>query len=117
MSDRQPVVLDPAVAAIVTRRQRIEEESKRKTKATPHERERRGRKVSLTFPSAAWRDAVEAEAERCRIRVSDFLTWCVSYAMRALEDGEARRPVAEVRYWHRAGEALDLPWEPRDTKL
>lgn len=109
LMERREIALDPAVASILTRRPAVEERPKRHR--SEHERERVGRRLSLTLPDAEWRMAIEREAERCGIRVSDFVTWCVARGMRAIEEGEAR-PRGEVQFWQRAGEPVRLPWEP-----
>lgn len=112
MAERQHVVLDPAVASILTPGATPEPERKRHRHITPHETQRYPRRMSLTFPSAEWAEAIREEAERAGVRVSDFVTWCVSQAMDAIERGELARPEGGWDYQDRTGICLRLPWEP-----
>ena len=89
-----------------------EQESTRKTKITPHERGRKARQMSVTFPEPEWKDAVQEMAERWRVRPADVMVFAFSYMMDAIEAGELRRPAGEQKYYHRSGEALELPWKP-----
>jgi hypothetical protein len=115
MGERQKVVLDPAVLAIVGRQEaggRRQEGKGRRTKRRPHEVGRAGRKLTVTLPGAAWRDAIAEEAERCGLRPCDLVTFAFAHYMAAVEGGELARPRGDAQYWQRAGEGLTLPWEP-----
>ena len=117
MAERQFVVLDPAVASILTPGARPEPEpSKRKTKCRPHEQERKRRVMSVTFPSPEWKDTVRGLARSWGARESDVMTFAVAYLMRAIEDdGDVGQPVlGQAGFQDRTGETLDLPWEPRE---
>lgn len=90
-----------------------DEESVRKTKRRPHEQNRAHRQMSVTFPSAEWGIQVRRLAERWDLRPADVMVYAVSFMMSAIEAGELRRPGGEKqRFYHRSGEALELPWEP-----
>lgn len=106
--------VDAAVAAICSdARPAAEETPARKTKRTPHEANRAARQLAVVFPTPAWKDAVLDLAAEWNVRTSDFLTWCVSYTMRALADGNVRTPsIGGAMYHQRAGECMELPWEP-----
>jgi hypothetical protein len=95
-----------------------EQERTRKTKRKPHEVKRASRQLSVTFPMPDWKDAVLYQADRWGVRTSDFLTFCVAFTMQAIDSGELRRPPVRgpIRYHHRTGEALDLPWSPEEPK-
>ena len=80
-------------------RERGEGEKRR----SPHSRERAGRQMSVSFPSAAWPDAVRGLAERWGWRPGDVLVYAVAHLMAAVEDGMGR-PGGEVRDWQRSGE-------------
>ena len=83
----------------------------RRRRVTPHERERRGRKLTVTLPDGAWVDAIAAEAERWGVRKSDVLIYAFAHLMAAFEGGE-ERPQGCAEFWQRAGEGLELPWGP-----
>jgi len=107
---RREVALDPAVASILG--PSSQPPSNGRGKKTPHERERRGRKLSLTLPSDAWVDVVYAEARRWgALRPADVVVYALARMMAGFEEGEAR-PQGEARPYYRAGEGLALPWEP-----
>jgi hypothetical protein len=104
---------DAAVAAICGGPRPAEEAPARKTKRTPHETDRTARQLAVVFPTPEWKEAVLELAAEWNVRTSDFLTWCVSYAMRAVADGKVHRPSnGGAMYHHRAGECMELPWEP-----
>lgn len=110
MGERRRVQFDPAVAAILSGAA-DPPESSRQSKPRPHERDRTGRKMTVTFPDPAWLDAIQAEAERWGVRPSDVMVYAISVMMDAFEQGQAR-PSGEAQPYQRAGEGLDLPWEP-----
>ena len=97
---------------------RAEEEARqtRKTPLRPHEETRIARRLNVTFPTPEWKEVVLEQAEAWDIRTSDFVTFCVAFTMAAIESGDLRRTPRSgpVRYYHRAGESLDLPWSPGD---
>lgn len=95
-----------------TQVQEHEPEQQRKTKRQPHERERAARQLNVTFPEPEWTDAVRDLAERWNVRPADVMVVAFAYLMRAIEDGEVRRPQGEQRFYHRAGECFELPWGP-----
>jgi len=106
---RREVALDPAVASILSARQPDEPKARR---SSPHEQERRGRKLTVTLPSEAWVDVVYAEARRWgALRPADVVVYALARMMAGFEEGEAR-PQGEARPYYRAGEGLALPWEP-----
>lgn len=110
---RNHVTLDPAVASILTPGGPPEAEPKRRSKRRPHEAERKYRMISVTFPSPGWKDAVGDLAQRWGVRTSDVMTYAFAYLMRAVEDGEVGQPgLWQVDFQDRAGDVLDLPWEP-----
>jgi hypothetical protein len=89
-------------------------EKDRSTARTPHEVNRSDRRFTFSLPTPEWKKAVQEEADRWDVRPSDFLTFCVAFTMRAIDNGELRVPHKKgpVRYHHRAGEVLTLPWSP-----
>jgi len=90
-----------------------QEQAEQERTPTPHQVDRKRRAMSVTFPGAAWVQAVRDQARAWHVRPSDFLVWCVAYALRAIRDGVATRPRGDVdEHRHRAGEGLELPWEP-----
>jgi len=92
-----------------------QEEPKRKTPVYPHERKRRARQMSVTFPGPEWGDAIRDQAAAWGMRPSDFVTWAVSQAMAAIESGDVERPQGRPEQHGiplRAGGTYDLPWEP-----
>jgi hypothetical protein len=92
-----------------------EPEPEDERRITPHERERKTRQMSLTFPSAAWRTEIANQSKRWKMRPSDFIIFAVSYTMQAIEQGIVQRPEGEVdQFRQRAGEGLTLPWEPEE---
>jgi len=110
------LAIDPAVASILggqngDAQEGAEREGKRRS-TTPHERERTGRRVAVSFPDEAWVGALQEQAERWGMRVSDLVVFCVAHTMAGIEAGEVRKPAGETRFYHRAGEGLDLGWEP-----
>jgi hypothetical protein len=109
------LLTEELLTAVPTEREpEPEPEPEPERKATPHEKKRKARQMSLTFPSPEWKQAIKEQADKWNMRPSDLLVYCVSYTMQAIEDGEVRRPDGRVgRFYHRAGEALDLPWEPQ----
>ena len=109
---RREVRLDPAVAAILSGDGARPEPESRRRVVRPHELNRRGRKLSVTLPSAEWRDAVADRAERLGLRNSDFVTWCIAVAMAAGEGGEVDWPRGHPGYQERADEVVELPWGP-----
>lgn len=80
---------------------------------SPHEQRRARRQMSLTLPSPEWKPAIAEQAREWHVRPSDFVTWCIAYAMRDIEAGRVPRPAGCVdQFRHRTGEPLELPWEP-----
>jgi len=80
---------------------------------TPHERNRINRQMSFTLPSVEWKRVIKDQADDWDMRPSDFLLYCVSYTMANIKDGVVGPPDGEIgRFYHRAGEAFDLPWTP-----
>ena len=107
------VGLDPAVASILQGGgPSPSEPAPGGTKTTPHERERAGRRVTVSFPDEAWVLALQRQAERWGVRVSDVVVVAVAHLMAGVEAGEVRRPGGEVQFYHRGGEGLELEWEP-----
>lgn len=91
------------------------DESERKTPRTPHEESRAARFIGVTFPSSAWRRAIEVAADAWGLRVSDFITYCVAYTMAAIQEGRVQRPRnGQVQFHHRTGENVNLPWTPEE---
>lgn len=121
---RRDTGLTPEVLDLVTRaqqdrerqaREKAEQEAQkaRKTKLRPHETERKKRQMSVTFPTPEWKQTLQDKADEWGLRPSDLLTYCLSYTMAAIESGELEPPKGkDRRSYHRAGELLDLPWEP-----
>jgi hypothetical protein len=121
---RRDTGLTPEVLDLVTRaqqdrerraREKAEEEAlkARKTKLRPHETERKKRQMSVTFPTPAWKQTLQDKADEWGLRPSDLLTYCLSYTMAAVESGKLEPPKGKGgRFYHRAAEFLDLPWEP-----
>jgi hypothetical protein len=90
-----------------------EKEEKQERKVTPHEQGRKARQMSLTFPGPEWKAAIKEQSEAWGMRPSDFVIFCVSYAIAGIQRGEVARPPGQIdEFRHRAGEGLDLPWEP-----
>jgi len=89
-----------------------QEPKKSQAKRTPHERERAQRRMSITLPDPEWRDAIWERAKAWGLNGSDFVTFCVSYTMAAIEAGNVERPDGERRFYHRTCRMLVLPWEP-----
>ena len=88
-------------------------EGEKTRKRTPHQEGLKARRVTIALPSAAWRAAIEAEAERWGVRVCDVLVFAFAQMMSEFEGGGLRRPGRNgTRFYHRAGEGLDLPWGP-----
>lgn len=97
----------------VQKEEKPEPEPEPERKPTPHELRRKARQMSVTFPTPEWKQAIAKQVERWHMRPSDFLIYCVSYTMRAIKDGQAKKPAGDVDpFRHRAGEMLDLPWKP-----
>jgi len=99
------------LGAIPKRRQGKE----RKTTRHPHEEKRSARLVGVTFPSSAWKSYLADKATELgdAKRQSDLIVYLLSYAIAALESGELEAPdLGEIPGHRRAGEALDLFWEP-----
>ncbi len=117
-----PMQLDPAAREFVQRTQdeRTQAEadaqpakSKRETRLRPHETNRRARQLNITFPTAAWPEALREMAERWGLRPADLVVWCVSIAITAIRQGEVDPPSGEGRRQHHtACEWMDLLWEP-----
>ena len=105
-----------AVAEMLQARAEEEARQTRKTPLRPSEVKRPTRRLNISFPTSEWREAVLEQAEAWGVRTSDFLTFCVAYTMAAIESGELRRAPRSgpTRFYHRAGEALELPWSPGD---
>jgi hypothetical protein len=85
----------------------------RRSKRTPHERGRAGRRVTLDFPDGGWKAAVWEVAERWGVRPCDVYVLAVARLLAAIEAGEVGGPVnGGPQFWERAGSGMDLPWEP-----
>jgi len=87
----------------------------RKTTKHPHEEKRAARLVGVTFPSSAWKQYLASKAAELgdAKRQSDLIVYLLSYAIAALEAGDLQAPdLAQIAGHQRAGEALDLFWEP-----
>jgi len=82
-------------------------------RTTPHERGRQTRRLSITFPSAAWRTVVDTLAEQWNARPADVMVYALAHLMAAIEQGQQPRPTGRVEFHHRAGQAFDLPWQPQ----
>lgn len=92
-------------------RRRAEEGQPRKR--TPHERGRVARRMSVTFPDAAWPEIVRKLAQRWQVRPADVLVLAVARLMADLAAGEEiEGPVGTVGFQERAGVVFSLPWEP-----
>jgi hypothetical protein len=83
----------------------------RTTPVRPHELDRRNRQMNITWPDADWIDAVQAEADRWGCRPCDVLVYAFAQMMDRFQTGQPR-PRGQAKFHHRAGEMLDLPWEP-----
>jgi hypothetical protein len=107
-------IVEQLVESQIRTDREAEQEENRKHTRRPSEERRARRKVSTTFPTPQWRDAVLHQADRWGIRLSDFMTFCVAFTMRAIESGELSEAPRSgpTRFYHRAGENLDLPWSP-----
>jgi len=117
--NRDPTQLSPEVIgsqvemlldAVPTRK--VEDQPKPRKKGPPSEDDRVHRRMTITFPYPEWRDAVNVQAKEWALKASDFLTFCVAYTMAAIEAGDVTRPRGEREFYHRAGEMLELPWDP-----
>jgi len=108
---RREVAVEP-IEFLVSRPVRQEAEATAARKGTPHERNRAGRRMTVTFPDRVWREELSRLASKWGMNPSDVVTWCVSQAMAAIAAGEVAPPDGERRFYHRAGEMLELPWEP-----
>lgn len=85
----------------------------RSQRATPHERGRVARRMSVTFPDAGWTETVRDLAQRWQVRPADVLVLAVARLMADLAGGEeVEGPVGTVGFQDRAGEVFSLPWEP-----
>lgn len=112
--------LDPAAKEFITQTQKAQAEAaaaaepERVTKLRPHETKRGPRVLNITFPTAAWPAALREMAARWGLRPADLVTWCVSLAITAIEQGEVEAPSGEGRRQHHtACEWMgDLLWEP-----
>ena len=60
----------------------------RRTAITPHERRRKKRMISFTFPSSAWTSVIRDNAEALGLRPSEFATRVFAQALAAIERGE-----------------------------
>lgn len=112
--ERQEAI-DPAVVDAVGSSRYVapQPEPEQGRKASPHERKRKARQMSLTFPGPEWKTAIAEQAGRWDMRPSDFVIFAIAHTMQAIEAGEAERPEGEIdTFRHRAGEGLTLPWEP-----
>ncbi|MBU1751567.1 MAG: hypothetical protein KKA73_28150 [Chloroflexi bacterium] len=74
----------------------------RRTRITPHERNRKRRMVSFTFPDSTWPDAIRAAAEQQGLGLSEFATRVFAQALAAVQRGE----------WEGDAEASWTPEEP-----
>jgi hypothetical protein len=69
--------------------------------------------MSVTFPTPEWKRTLQDKADEWGLRPSDLLTYCLSYTLAAVESGQLEPPQGKRgRFYHRAAEFLDLPWEP-----
>lgn len=104
------------VATMVGEEVTEEKEKERKTPRRPSEEQRAQRRLSITFPTPEWKEALLEQADVWGVRASDFATFCIAYTMAAIESGELRRAPRSgpTRFYHRAGEPLELPWSPGD---
>lgn len=116
--------LDPAAREFVLAQQKAQAEAQAQTQAKakpkrvtplrPHETHRKPRAMNITFPTAAWPKALRDLADKWGLRPADLVTWCVSYAIRQVLDGEVDPPDGEGRRQHHtACEWMDLPWRPK----
>jgi hypothetical protein len=107
----------------LARREEAEEQGEEPPpEPTPHARGLPDRRLMITFPDAAWVDAIRTKAESWGSRPSDLIVKAVSVYMDLVERGEADPPVEVLDQRMRAGEADDLPWDPapdefRDSDL
>lgn len=112
--DRRRVEMDEAVAAVLSMPRGtslIPGPSPRGRKATPHEKGRHGRRMTVTLPDAEWAEAIREGAQRFGLRPSDFLVWCISRAMYGITF-EGERPEGTVDERSGVAEGVRLPWEP-----
>lgn len=85
----------------------------RMTKRTPHEVGRAARYIPVTFPSAAWKLAIQEECDAQGIRICDFMTYAAAYLMRQLRDGHVLPMDGKLKFYHRSAECFtELPWSP-----
>ena len=112
--------LDPAAEQFITQAQQTKAtaqaaEPTRETRLRPHETGRKARQMNVTFPSAAWTEALRQMAEHWGLRPADLLVWCVSYAIRQILDSQVEPPSGAGRKQHHtACEWMkNLPWEPK----
>jgi hypothetical protein len=113
----EDVTAASSVVSMLEEEEEREAAKARKTKRTPHEERRVSRRLNISFPTVEWKEAVLEQAERWDVRTSDFMTFCVAHTMKAIESGELRRAPrsSPTRFYHRAGENLNLPWTPEDS--
>ena len=79
----------------------------RKTSITPHERRRKQRMISFTFPSPAWTRVIRDNAEALGLGPSEFATRVFAQALAAIERGEWD-PEAEEEWSPEEPETGDL---------
>lgn len=79
----------------------------RRTSITPHERRRKQRMISFTFPSPSWTKAIREAAEALDIGVSEFATLVFGQVLGAIERGE----------WEPDNEVVWKPGEAKNDSL
>ena len=79
---------------------------------TPHEVGRVVRRMGVTFPADGWAEAVRALARRWGVRTGDVLVLAVARLMADVEEGVVEEPDGRAGFQDRAGEGMELPWEP-----
>lgn len=106
--------LDRQVDALMRREHTVEEPEApaRKTRKTPHERERIPRKMGVTWPDVSWLSDLQEQCNRLGCRPSDLIVLAYAHLRAGVESGEIQLSAVNIEYWRRAGEAFDLPWEP-----
>ena len=60
----------------------------RRTRVTPHERRRKRRMMSFTFPDSTWPEAIRAAADKLGLGPSEFATRVFAQALAAIARGE-----------------------------
>lgn len=79
----------------------------------PHDRARRYRQISITFPAEDWAVVLQDIAEKQDIRLSDLVVYLIAVSMAEAEAGRIVLPTGQGRKeYHRACAWFSLPWAP-----